>query len=171
MTTESTQPQTDLGPAPANGQGQSQGHRRRRRRRKNKSSQPNPPQAQQGPAQPQAAPQAPPVAQAAVAAPAQGIQQGGSQQPSIAGGASQAVTAEKTGTSLESAAAKAGDTARTVAMSLIGLALAIASIVLAFRRDFKEAAGVFAVGIVAVLLATPAGLSLLQDTVTSLFGS
>ena len=56
-------------------------------------------------------------------------------------------------------------------MSLIGLALAIAAIVLAFRRDFKEAAGVFAVGIVAVLLATPAGLSLLQDTVTSLFGS
>ena len=85
--------------------------------------------------------------------------------------ASQAASTEKTGTSLESAAAKAGDTARTVAMSLIGLALAIASIVLAFRRDFKEAAGVFAVGIVAVLLATPAGLSLLQDTVTSLFGS
>jgi hypothetical protein len=81
------------------------------------------------------------------------------------------VPSEKAGTSLESAAAKAGDTARTVAMSLIGLALAIASIVLAFRRDFKEAAGVFAVGIVAVLLATPAGLSLLRDTVTSLFGS
>jgi hypothetical protein len=80
-------------------------------------------------------------------------------------------TPESAGTSLESAAAKAGDTARTVAMSLIGLALAIASIVLAFRRDFKEAAGVFAVGIVAVLLATPAGLSLLQDTVTRLFGS
>ncbi len=39
MTTESTQPQTELGPAPANGQGPSQGHRRRRRRRKNKSSQ------------------------------------------------------------------------------------------------------------------------------------
>jgi hypothetical protein len=52
MTTESTQPQTDLGPAPANGQGQSQGHRRRRRRRKNKSSQPNAPQGQQGQAQP-----------------------------------------------------------------------------------------------------------------------
>jgi hypothetical protein len=80
-------------------------------------------------------------------------------------------TPESAGTSLESAAAKAGDTARTVAMSLIGLALAIASIVLAFRRDFKEAAGVFAVGIVAVLLATPAGLSLLQDTVTRLFGA
>jgi hypothetical protein len=80
-------------------------------------------------------------------------------------------TSESVGTSLESAASKAGGTARTVAMSLIGLALAIASIVLAFRRDFKEAAGVFAVGIVAVLLATPAGLSLLQDTVTSLFGS
>jgi hypothetical protein len=47
MTTESTQPQTELGPAPANGQGQSQGHRRRRRRRKNKSSQASAPQAQQ----------------------------------------------------------------------------------------------------------------------------
>jgi hypothetical protein len=46
MTTESTQPQTDLGPAPANGQGQSQGHRRRRRRRKNKTSQASAPQAQ-----------------------------------------------------------------------------------------------------------------------------
>ena len=100
----------------------------------------------------------PPAARAAVQAPAQGSPP-------------QAASAEKTGTSLESAAAKAGDTARTVAMSLIGLALAIASIVLAFRRDFKEAAGVFAVGVVAVLLATPAGLSLLQDTVSSLFGS
>lgn len=75
------------------------------------------------------------------------------------------------GTSLESAAAKAGSTGRSVAMSLIGLAFAVAAIVLAFRRDFKEAAGVFAVGIVSVLLATPAGLHLLQDTVNSLFGS
>jgi hypothetical protein len=108
-----------------------------------------------------------PVAQAAVAVPAQAT----IQQTGIDGATPQAPSAEKTGTSLESAAAKAGDTARTVAMSLIGLALAIAAIVLAFRRDFKEAAGVFAVGIVAVLLATPAGLSLLQDTVTSLFGS
>jgi hypothetical protein len=69
MTTESTQPQTELGPAPANGQGQSQGHRRRRRRRKNKSSQQNPPQAQQGQIQPQAQPQAPPVAQASASPP------------------------------------------------------------------------------------------------------
>lgn len=84
--------------------------------------------------------------------------------------AQQAASTEKVGASLESAATKAGNTARTVAMSLIGLALAVASIVLAFRRDFKEAAGVFAVGIVAVLLATPAGLSLLRSTVTSLFG-
>jgi hypothetical protein len=58
MTTELTQPQSELGPAPANGQGQPQGHRRRRRRRKNKSSQASaaqaqPPQAQQPPAQPQ----------------------------------------------------------------------------------------------------------------------
>jgi len=51
MTTESTQPQTELGPSPANGQGQSQGHRRRRRRRKNKSSQPGAAQAQQPQAQ------------------------------------------------------------------------------------------------------------------------
>ncbi|MGO8904903.1 MAG: hypothetical protein ACLQMH_04680 [Solirubrobacteraceae bacterium] len=56
-------------------------------------------------------------------------------------------------------------------MSLIGLAFAVAGTVLAFRRDFKEAAGVFAVGIVSVLLATPAGVHLLRDTVTSLFGS
>lgn len=75
------------------------------------------------------------------------------------------------GSSLESAAAKAGTTGRSVAMSLIGLAFAVAATVLAFRRDFKEAAGVFAVGIVSVLLATPAGLHLLQDTVNSLFGS
>lgn len=72
--------------------------------------------------------------------------------------------------SLEAAAAKAGNTGRAVAMSLIGLAFAVAGTVLAFRRDFKEAAGVFAVGIVSVLLATPAGVALLKDTVTSLVG-
>lgn len=75
------------------------------------------------------------------------------------------------GSSLEAAAAKAGNTGRAVAMSLIGLAFAVAATVLAFRRDFKEAAGVFAVGIVSVLLATPAGVSLLRDTVASLFGA
>lgn len=73
--------------------------------------------------------------------------------------------------SLESAAERAGDTGRAVAMSLIGLALAVAATVLAFRRDFKEAAGVFAVGIVAILLATSAGVSLLRDTVSSIFGA
>lgn len=72
--------------------------------------------------------------------------------------------------SLESAAARAGSIGRAVAMSLIGLALAVAATVLAFKRDFKEAAGVLAVGIVAVLLATPSGVSLLRDTVASLFG-
>jgi hypothetical protein len=86
-------------------------------------------------------------------------------------GSSRIVTPEHEGSSLESAAAKAGNTGRTVAMSLIGLAFAVAATVLAFRRDFKEAAGVFAVGIIAVLLATPAGVNLLRDTVTSLFGS
>jgi len=91
--------------------------------------------------------------------------------------ASQAVSAqrpaapERGGSSLEAAATKAGNTGRAVAMSLIGLAFAIAATVLAFRRDFKEAAGVFAVGIVAILLATPAGMSLLRDTVASVFGA
>jgi hypothetical protein len=86
-------------------------------------------------------------------------------------GIQQAAGPEKSGSSLESAAAKAGSTGRAVAMSLIGLAFAVAAIVLAFKRDFKEAAGVFAVGIVSVLLATPTGVSLLRDTVNSLFGS
>lgn len=91
--------------------------------------------------------------------------------PSGAAQTQQSVTSEGTGSSLESAAAKAGSTGRTVAMSLIGLAFAIAAIVLAFKRDFREAAGVFAVGIVCVLLATPTGVSVLENTVTSLFGS
>jgi len=65
MTTELTQPQSELGPVPANGQGQPQGHRRRRRRRKNKSGQPSAAQAQQPQVQqPQAQPQAPPQPQA-----------------------------------------------------------------------------------------------------------
>jgi hypothetical protein len=91
--------------------------------------------------------------------------------PSTAGAARSSPAPGQSGTSLESAAAKAGNTGRTVAMSLIGLAFAVAATVLAFRRDFKEAAGVFAVGIVAVLLATPAGVSLLRDTVAALFGT
>jgi hypothetical protein len=85
--------------------------------------------------------------------------------------AQRAAGPERGGSSLEAAATKAGNTGRAVAMSLIGLAFAIAATVLAFRRDFKEAAGVFAVGIVAILLATPAGMSLLRDTVASVFGS
>lgn len=87
------------------------------------------------------------------------------------GSAQRSAAPERGGSSLEAAATKAGNTGRAVAMSLIGLAFAIAATVLAFRRDFKEAAGVFAVGIVAILLATPAGLSLLRDTVASVFGS
>jgi hypothetical protein len=102
----------------------------------------------------------PPAASAAIVPPASGP-----------ASAQRAATTEKTGGSLEAAAAKAGSTGRAVAMSLIGLAFAVAAIVLAFKRDFKEAAGVFAVGIVSVLLATPTGVSLLQDTVNSLFGS
>ncbi|MFI5003493.1 MAG: hypothetical protein ACHQE6_00625 [Solirubrobacterales bacterium] len=91
--------------------------------------------------------------------------------PARVGGAAGAGGSSEEGSSLEAAASKAGSTGRKVAMSLIGLAFAVAGTVLAFRRDFKEAAGVFAVGIVAVLLATPAGINLLQDTVNSLFGA
>jgi hypothetical protein len=91
--------------------------------------------------------------------------------PNTTSTAASTPASEGGGSSLESAAAKAGNTGRAVAMSLIGLAFAVAATVLAFRRDFKEAAGVFAVGIVSVLLATPAGVSLLRDTVASLFGS
>lgn len=104
----------------------------------------------------------PAVAQAAIETPAAGSGSVLSSQSGKVGAG---------GGSLESAAAKAGSTGRTVAMSLIGLAFAVASIVLAFKRDFREAAGVFAVGIVCVLLATPTGVNVLQDTVNSLFGS
>jgi hypothetical protein len=90
--------------------------------------------------------------------------------PRLGAGEQTGASEPEPGSSLEAAAAKAGDTGRAVAMSLIGLAFAIAAIVLAFRRDFKEAGGVFAVGIVSVLLATPTGVSLLRDTVKSVFG-
>jgi hypothetical protein len=79
--------------------------------------------------------------------------------------------ASTTGSSLETAASRASDVGRTIAFSLIGLALAITAVVLVFRRDFKEAVGVLAIGVIAVLLASPVGLSVLQDTVSTLFGS
>lgn len=73
-------------------------------------------------------------------------------------------------TSLEQAAERASDTGRTVALSLLGPAFAIAAVILAFKRDFKEAAAIFGVGLLGVLLATPAGLNALNDLVTALFG-
>jgi hypothetical protein len=72
---------------------------------------------------------------------------------------------------LQDAAERAGRIGRSVALSLIGLALALAAVVLVFRRDFREAAGVSAVGLLAVLLATPSGLSLLRNTADLLFGA
>jgi hypothetical protein len=90
--------------------------------------------------------------------------------PRLNGGEQTSPPEKASGSSLEAAAAKAGDTGRAVAMSLIGLAFAFAATVLAFRRDFKEAAGVFAVGLVSVLLATPTGVSLIRETVKSIFG-
>jgi hypothetical protein len=81
MTTELTQPQTEMGPAPANGQEQTQGHRRRRRRRKNKSRQAGVVPAQQA-LQPQAEPPVQPQHPPARHKPApahQGGHQGGHQ--------------------------------------------------------------------------------------------
>ena len=89
--------------------------------------------------------------------------------PAVESAASSLTSAN--GTSLESAASQASSTGRTVALSLIGLALAVAAVVLVFKRDFKEAVGVLAIGVIAVLLASPAGLSVLQNTVSLLFGS
>lgn len=80
-------------------------------------------------------------------------------------------TGSSEGGSLEAAANKASSMGRKVAMSLIGLALAVVGVVLAFRRNFKEAVGVFAIGLVAVLFATSSGLHVLQNTVSSLFGA
>jgi hypothetical protein len=85
--------------------------------------------------------------------------------------ATTAAAAGEGGSSLEAAASKAGDMGRKVAMSLIGLGLAVAAITLAFRRNFKEATGVIVIGLLAVLLASPTGESLLQNTVGTLFGS
>lgn len=90
--------------------------------------------------------------------------------PSSSAGAS-APAEHENANALEAAASKAGEVGRKVAMSLIALAFSIAAILLAFRRDFKEAVGVFVIGLVAVLLATPVGVSLVRDTVSSLFGS
>jgi hypothetical protein len=75
------------------------------------------------------------------------------------------------GASLETAARQASSTGRTIALSLIGLALAVAAVVLVFKRDFKEAVAVLAIGVIAVLLASPAGLTVIQNTVSLLFGS
>jgi hypothetical protein len=74
MTTDPTQPHSEMGPPQANGQGQSQGHRRRRRRRKNKSMQQGaqPQGQQQLGQQPQAQqPQPPPQPQASQGRPQQ----------------------------------------------------------------------------------------------------
>jgi len=79
--------------------------------------------------------------------------------------------AHAAGPSLESAATQASSIGRTIALSLIGLALAVAAVVLVFKRDFKEAVGVLAIGVIAVLLASPVGLTVIQNTVSLLFGS
>lgn len=73
--------------------------------------------------------------------------------------------------SLESAASRAGAIGRKVAMSLIALGFSVAAIALVFRRDFKEAAGVLVIGLLAILLATPAGVDVLHGTVNTVFGS
>jgi hypothetical protein len=92
--------------------------------------------------------------------------------PAVAGAATPlpAATTPTTG-SLEAAASRAGATGRKIGVSLIALALAVAAVILVFKRDFKEAVGVVAIGIIALLLVSPAGITVLQDTVSMLFGS
>jgi hypothetical protein len=97
----------------------------------------------------------------AYALPALGSEGGGSPVAVAVAWAAPEGGAGTEGASLESAATKAGETGRKVAMSLIGLAFAVAAVVLAFKRDFREAAGVFVVGVIAVLLASQAGISLM----------
>jgi hypothetical protein len=91
-------------------------------------------------------------------------------QPAAAAVASTSSSAGSGGSdSLEQAAKRAGDTGRKVAMYLIGLAFAIGAVILIFKRDFRDAAAIFGVGILAILLATPAGVDMLQSTVDTLF--
>jgi hypothetical protein len=82
----------------------------------------------------------------------------------------QQTSAPRGANALQDAAERAGQIGRVVALCMIGLALAAASVMLIFRRDFKEAAGIFAVGLLAVLLATPSGLNLLRNTAALIFG-
>jgi hypothetical protein len=89
----------------------------------------------------------------------------------IAAAHAEAASTPGNGASLETAARQASSTGRTIALSLIGLALAVAAVVLVFKRDFKEAVAVLAIGVIAVLLASPAGLTVIQNTVALLFGS
>ena len=84
--------------------------------------------------------------------------------------ADQQTSAPHGANALQDAAERAGQIGRVVALSMIGLALAAASVMLIFHRDFKEAAGIFAVGLLAVLLATPSGLNLLRNTAALIFG-
>lgn len=91
--------------------------------------------------------------------------------PAAAAAAAVTSSSATGGGSLESAASQASATGRTIAFSLIGLALAVAAVVLVFKRDFKEAVGVIAIGVIAVLLASPLGLTVLKNTVSLLFGS
>jgi hypothetical protein len=112
-----------------------------------------------------------PVALLAGPGPTAALAAGGSVNSSAQGAAAASAASSGEDNELESAAHKAGETGRRVAMSLIALGFAFAAIVLAFRRDFKEAVGVFAVGVVAVLLAQETGVKLVENLVTALFGS
>ncbi len=72
--------------------------------------------------------------------------------------------------SLQRAAKNATRATRGIVGQLIAIALCVAAAVLIFKRDFAEAAAVFVVGMLALLLVDPAGISLLKGTVRSLFG-
>ena len=112
-----------------------------------------------------------PPAGALAAGPPAGALAAGPPAGALAAGPLAVGVTNPTGGSLESAASRAGDTGRKIGLSLIGLALAVAAVILVFKRDFKEAVGVIAIGIVAILLVSPAGINVLQDTVSMLFST
>jgi len=90
---------------------------------------------------------------------------------SVISGAARFGPPSPSGSTLEGVARKASETGRKIALSLIALGFAIAAIVLAFKRDFKEAVAVFAIGVVAVLFAQESGIKLVENLVASLVGS
>jgi len=73
-------------------------------------------------------------------------------------------------TTIQTAASNATATIRNVAGSVVGLGLALAGIILVFKRDFSWAAAAIACGVVAYVLISSSGAGALKDFVTKTLG-